>query len=942
MLHILYITFIYPLEAAMRLILERAYGITGDYGAALLLLSVAVNIVLLPLYHLAETWQEAERRIQNSIKPKAAHIKAAFSGEERYMMLRTLYRQNGYHPLYAVRVSFGLLIQVPFFFAAYHLLSHYTALQGVPFLIFGDLARPDGLLRVAGLTLNVMPLVMTMVNLASAHVYTRRLSAPEQRQLYGMAILFLVLLYTSPVALIYYWTLNNIFSLLKNIVYCRFKILEAMGGYSKRFEMPYIAKALSIYQAVVQKLDVMPFAAKWALTAVLLLCLLGYNLLPIRGKSTSQAIRFAILILAYLNAVSLADVIRRYRAGALYSFQPVAIIITAAVAMIIATDFVSGTYIMAHPHRLREYVVLSSLLLLAFSLLDIPRRKGGTLVISSLTVSAILFIYNPLTIYISSPERGGTLDFHTLAQLTALTLVCAMVLSGGIQLIGRLSRLYQTCVTTVTATVFLYSYIIIINYGLFRGDRFIDEPLLYKVARSAILPEIGLLAILWAILYKLTKSYPQALAVYFSLMLAVLHIKVSSGLHSTVNPEEVEAVEMAATGSFPKLFQLSAGGRNIILLVPDAAAGYLIPQILENDASLSDAYDGFTYYANTVAAGNFTMSNTAALIGGARYSPIEINKRPDKTLSETITNAYSWLVNTIAAAGYEITLYDPSFTTCDRLKMDGMTCSNIDTYARQLYSNYGYTIVGSFNKKMLLTFALFKALPLSMKPILYDSNYWKVSFRVEQVDPDRQSYDYLFIHSLPQMSSVAEHGKNRFIHVWSDTLIAPFYLDKDCRPPKRLNFDPYAMEARIANTGCFLNALSRWFDWMKSAGIYDNTKIVIASDHGSGEYGPIWNKYAVMPLLMVKDFNERGRLKTSDNLMYNADVPAIICSAFGGCPEAGVDTTKYTQNQRTLIYSVTKHGNIDFSRKSRKFEIDRYYEITGNVHDMTQWVERRP
>jgi hypothetical protein len=74
MLHILYITFIYPLEAAMRLILERAYDITGDYGVALLLLSVAVNIVLLPLYHLAETWQEAERRIQNSIKTKVAHI----------------------------------------------------------------------------------------------------------------------------------------------------------------------------------------------------------------------------------------------------------------------------------------------------------------------------------------------------------------------------------------------------------------------------------------------------------------------------------------------------------------------------------------------------------------------------------------------------------------------------------------------------------------------------------------------------------------------------------------------------------------------------------------------------------------------------------------------------------------------------------------------------
>src|SRR5688572_3976899 len=106
MLHILYVTFISPLEAVMRLVLERAYDFTGNYGATILLLSVAVNMILLPLYHLAESWQEAERRIQHRMRAKAEHIKATFAGEERYMMLRTLYRQHGYHPIYAVRVCF--------------------------------------------------------------------------------------------------------------------------------------------------------------------------------------------------------------------------------------------------------------------------------------------------------------------------------------------------------------------------------------------------------------------------------------------------------------------------------------------------------------------------------------------------------------------------------------------------------------------------------------------------------------------------------------------------------------------------------------------------------------------------------------------------------------------------------------------------------------------
>ena len=38
-------------------------------------------------------------------------------------------------------------------------------------------------------------------------------------QLYGMAIFFFFFLYDSPAGLLFYWTLNNVFSLVKNIFY---------------------------------------------------------------------------------------------------------------------------------------------------------------------------------------------------------------------------------------------------------------------------------------------------------------------------------------------------------------------------------------------------------------------------------------------------------------------------------------------------------------------------------------------------------------------------------------------------------------------------------------------------------------------------------------------------------------------------------------------------
>lgn len=218
MLSLLYDIFISPLMVGMNFVLVNAYSVLHSYGLAILVLSLVVNTVLLPLYHMADKWQQEERAKQDKMADKVAEIKQAFQGQERFMMLKTLYRQNHYHPIMAVRNSVGFLIQVPFFFAAYQLLSHFPALNGQSFGPFANLGLPDGLLTIGDLHINVMPFVMTGINLLSAFVYTKGLSSKDKIQLYVFAGIFLVLLYTSPVGLVLYWTLNNVYSLGKNLV----------------------------------------------------------------------------------------------------------------------------------------------------------------------------------------------------------------------------------------------------------------------------------------------------------------------------------------------------------------------------------------------------------------------------------------------------------------------------------------------------------------------------------------------------------------------------------------------------------------------------------------------------------------------------------------------------------------------------------------------------
>ncbi|MBQ6674389.1 MAG: YidC/Oxa1 family membrane protein insertase, partial [Spirochaetia bacterium] len=215
----LYLIFIYPIELLIELVFQLSYELWDSPGISLAAVSLAVSFLSLPLYIIAERWQQKERDIQKAFKPEIDEIKAVFKGDERYMILSTFYRQNHYHPVMALRSSISLMIQVPFFIAAYVFLSNLELLRGQSLWFIKDLGAPDQLFSIGGFPVNILPIAMTVINIIASAVYVKGFAFKEKLQLYSMAALFLVLLYNSPAGLVFYWTLNNVFSLCKNICY---------------------------------------------------------------------------------------------------------------------------------------------------------------------------------------------------------------------------------------------------------------------------------------------------------------------------------------------------------------------------------------------------------------------------------------------------------------------------------------------------------------------------------------------------------------------------------------------------------------------------------------------------------------------------------------------------------------------------------------------------
>ena len=214
----LFFLFIEPLKLLFEVVFFYAYKFSNNVGLSIVVISLVINILVLPLYKRADKLEKEQREKKLNMKPWTDRIKAAFKGDERVMMLQAYYRENNYKTTSVFKESVSLFLQIPFFMAAYSFLSELKILQGVSLGPITDLASPDALIKIGSLSINALPILMTAINIVASFIYSEKGNIRDKVKLVLIALVFLVLLYNSPAGLVFYWTLNNVFSLGKNIV----------------------------------------------------------------------------------------------------------------------------------------------------------------------------------------------------------------------------------------------------------------------------------------------------------------------------------------------------------------------------------------------------------------------------------------------------------------------------------------------------------------------------------------------------------------------------------------------------------------------------------------------------------------------------------------------------------------------------------------------------
>ena len=99
-----------------------------------------------------------------------------------------------------------------------------------------------------------------------------------------------------------------------------------------------------------------------------------------------------------------------------------------------------------------------------------------------------------------------------------------------------------------------------------------------------------------------------------------------------------------------------------------------------------------------------------------------------------------------------------------------------------------------------------------------------------------------------------------------------------------MQVEDYKQMAHYQSNMAVLITLGEWFDFLREQNLYDNTKIIIVSDHGRhlghfdelamGGEDDLKNVEMYYPLLLVKDFNST-EFTVSEEFMTTADVPTL-------------------------------------------------------------------
>lgn len=453
---------------------------------------------------------------------------------------------------------------------------------------------------------------------------------------------------------------------------------------------------------------------------------------------------------------------------------------------------------------------------------------------------------------------------------------------------SKLLSIYLNATCIILIAVFLYRFILPYKLSYFQDSTTL-VPAADPLAFSKIYYLLDIMVLASSIILTIVLS--KVLSKKKSLYIVMLLFTVFYGVDNLIT---ILTVKPTLSKSTEKTLTISKNHNNLVVIILDA----MTPEFMYNSITNSSTKNlqiwskDFTFYDNVASLGlSGTMVSVASMLGGYEATPhkqMEIINKEKITYDQLLKDRENYTLPEIYDAHY--------FMAGRGMQNIKNTLSNVATVDATSYYHKLIDIKIDLLRSPILGVSLYRISPYFIRHLYFTKNKaWLPRFftSYKWVQNNTSKLTVIKDTDYGTFNFIHNHGTH-YSHMYTNDAGEIEYGDKTGNVYKNI------MEATLVSS-IFIKEL---ITELKKQNIYNNTKIIITSDHGL----QVYNEYLYLfpqkkelysntmfsgraPLVsvffMIKDFSTtQSQLKLDSRFLSLADTPNIIVSSF-------IDSTNY-------------------------------------------------
>ena len=216
----------YFISKPLLIILKKLYKISGNFGVAIILLTILVRMIIFPL---ANRSYKATAKMK-LLSPEMKEIKEKYKDNKQEMQKATmeLYKKYKINPMSAILPMF---LQIPIFFALYKVLVIAIEMRDAPFvgwIVDLSSADPSSFANLFGLLpfevpqflqIGLLPCIMGLTMFIQQKMTPNMsIDKTQQKLMNWLPVIFTFMFAGMPAGLVLYWSCSNVFSIIQQSV----------------------------------------------------------------------------------------------------------------------------------------------------------------------------------------------------------------------------------------------------------------------------------------------------------------------------------------------------------------------------------------------------------------------------------------------------------------------------------------------------------------------------------------------------------------------------------------------------------------------------------------------------------------------------------------------------------------------------------------------------